>query len=57
MPLKVSSPTGILVFEVNESSQTVTMNPQLLTKNSEYQQFAMAWYKEAIYDIHATLTK
>lgn len=32
-------------------------NPQLMTKNSEYQQFAMAWYKEAIYDIHCTLTK
>ena len=34
-----------------------TLNPQLMTKNTEYQQFAMAWYKEAIYDIQATLTK
>jgi len=32
------------------------MNPQILSRNQEYQQFAMGWYKEAIQDIHATLT-
>lgn len=33
------------------------MHQTLTTRNTEYQQFAMAWYKEAIQDLHATLTK
>lgn len=33
------------------------MNPSLSVRNAEYQQFAMANYKEAIFDIHGTLTK
>ena len=33
------------------------MHPSLTVRNQEYQQYAMAWYKEAIQDIHATLTK
>lgn len=33
------------------------MNPALQVRNTEYQQYAMAWYKEAIQDVHATLTK
>lgn len=33
------------------------INPNLNSRNNEYQQFAMAWYKEAINDIHATITK
>jgi SAM-dependent methyltransferase len=33
------------------------MHPALTTRNAEYQQHAMAWYKEAAQDIHATLTK
>jgi len=33
------------------------VNPALHLRNQEYQQFAMAWYKEAINDVHATLTK
>lgn len=31
------------------------MHPQLMTRNQEYQQFAMTWYKEAIQDLHANL--
>jgi SAM-dependent methyltransferase len=33
------------------------MHPALGVKNAEYQQFAIAWYKEACQDIHVTLTK
>jgi hypothetical protein len=33
------------------------MHPQLLTRNVEFQQFALNFYKEAAQDIHATLTK
>ena len=33
------------------------MHPALMTRNQEYQQFAMQWYKEAIMDLHITLTK
>jgi hypothetical protein len=34
-----------------------SMNPAITTRNQEFQQFAMSFYKEAINDIHATLTK
>lgn len=34
-----------------------SMHPSVVTRNQEYQQFAMANYKEAIMDVHATLTK
>ena len=34
-----------------------SVNPALLQRNQEFQQFALTWYKEAIQDIHATLTK
>ena len=33
------------------------MNQSLLSRNQEYQQFALANYKEAASDMHATLTK
>lgn len=33
------------------------MHPQLLTRNDEFRQFALAWYREAAQDIHATLTR
>ena len=33
------------------------MHPELVLKSQAVQQFNMAWYKEAISDIHATLTK
>lgn len=33
------------------------MHPALATRNGEYQQHAMGWFKEAVQDIHATLTK
>jgi SAM-dependent methyltransferase len=33
------------------------MHPALAVRNSDHQQFAMMWYKEAIQDLHATLTK
>lgn len=32
------------------------MNPALNARNMEYQQFALAWYKEAALDLHATVT-
>lgn len=34
-----------------------SVNGALLSRNPEFQQFAMAWYKEAVQDIHATLTR
>lgn len=34
-----------------------TLNPALNVRNAEYQQNAVQWYKEAIYDIEATLEK
>lgn len=33
------------------------MHGDLMTRSQDYQQFAMSWYKEAIQDLHATLTK
>ena len=33
------------------------MHPTLQARNTEYQQFALSFYKEAVQDIHATLTK
>jgi len=33
------------------------MHPTLTSRNTEYQQFALNFYKEAVQDIHATLTK
>jgi ubiquinone/menaquinone biosynthesis C-methylase UbiE len=33
------------------------LHPALTTRNAEYQQFAQQWYKEAVQDMHATLTK
>jgi hypothetical protein len=34
-----------------------SMHPLLHTRNQEFQQFAIQMYKEAVQDIHATLTK
>jgi hypothetical protein len=33
------------------------MHPQLMTRNDEFRQFALQWYREAAQDIHVTLTK
>jgi SAM-dependent methyltransferase len=33
------------------------LHPSVSTRNAEYQEFAATFYKEAIQDIHATLTK
>lgn len=33
------------------------MNPAILTRSVDFQQFALNHYREAIYDIHACLTK
>lgn len=33
------------------------MAPSLLSRNQEFQQFALNHYREAVYDIHATLIK
>lgn len=40
-----------------ESTWNYGMAPSMLTRHVEFQQFAMAYYKEAIWDLHATLTK
>lgn len=32
------------------------MHQGILSRNTEYQQYAISWYKDAILDIHATLT-
>ena len=34
-----------------------SLNPALVSRNQEYQQYAMTWFKEAVTDIHATLVK
>lgn len=34
-----------------------SVNPALLSRNQEYQQHALNWFKEAAQDIHATLVK
>ena len=33
------------------------MHPAIVQRSPDFQQFAMSWFKEAIQDIHATLTK
>lgn len=33
------------------------LHPEISLRNQEYQTFAINWYKEAVQDIHATLTK
>lgn len=33
------------------------MHPAIVTRNQEYQQYALNWFKEAAQDIHATLVK
>lgn len=33
------------------------MHTSLLSRNAEFQQFALNWYREAAQDIHATLTR
>lgn len=40
-----------------EASWGYAAHPALLTRNSEYQQFATTFYKEAVQDMQATLTK
>lgn len=40
--------------------QTVIMNaenPQIASRNAEYRQYACAWYKDAIWDLHCTVIK
>jgi hypothetical protein len=40
-----------------EATWGYNLNPVLHVRSQEYQQFAMQHYREAIYDIHATLIK
>jgi SAM-dependent methyltransferase len=40
-----------------ETTYGYGLNPTILTRSQEYQQFAVAFYKESVQDIHATLTK
>lgn len=40
-----------------EATWGYAMHPALTGRNNEHQQYAMQFYKEAITDIHATLTK
>lgn len=40
-----------------EATWGYSLHPSLSARNTEYQQFAMANYKEAAQDLHATLTR
>ena len=40
-----------------EATWGYSMNPVLHTRNAEFQQFALTHYREAVQDIHSTLTK
>ena len=40
-----------------EATWGYSVNPAIVTRNQEYQQYAMQWLKEAAQDIIATLTK
>lgn len=40
-----------------EATWGYSMHPSLQTRNAEYQQFAMNFYREGAQDIHATLTR
>lgn len=45
-------------FDCNfEATWGYGMHPSLMSRNQEYQQYAMAWLKEAAQDIHLSLTK
>ena len=45
-------------FDCNfEAAWGYGMHQQLMTRNTDYQQFALSWYKEAASDLHATITK
>ena len=39
-----------------EATWGYSMHPEIAKRNTEYQQYAMSWYKEACQDLHATLT-
>lgn len=40
-----------------EATWGYSMHPAFNTRNAEYQQFAMSYYREGVQDIHATLTR
>jgi hypothetical protein len=40
-----------------EATWGYSMHPAFATRNAEYQQFAMSYYREGAQDIHATLTR
>ena len=40
-----------------EATWGYSLHPSLVSRNPEFQQFAMGNYKEAVQDLHATLTK
>lgn len=40
-----------------EATWGYAMHPSIATRNAEFQQFALNHYREAVSDIHATLTK
>ena len=40
-----------------EATWGYSMHPALVGRSSEHQQYAMQFYKEAVQDLHATLTK
>lgn len=40
-----------------EATWGYSMHPQILTRAQDYQQYALAWYKEACQDLYITLTK
>lgn len=34
-----------------------SLHPSIMSRNQEYQQYAMSWYKEAVQDVICTMTK
>jgi SAM-dependent methyltransferase len=40
-----------------EATWGYSLNPALVSRNPEFQQFALSWYKEAVQDIMVSLTK
>ncbi len=55
---KVNAPHSKYTETVDfEAVWGYAMNPALVNRNIEFQQFAFANYKEAINDLHATITK
>ena len=55
---KINAPHSTYSEDVDfEATWGYSMNPAIMVRNPEYQQYAMANFKESIQDLHATLFK